>query len=172
MDKLLWLRVHLRNLLLKVLNPSARLVSVPLCKEDAARTTKWPSVGHWCEYLTTQSETDFMKAANGPLVGPVLNAWHQGAQVAFAIEYQDWYFHHWCPELFRDENRFTLSTCESCERVRRSYGGHYAGCNIVQHDWFNGGSVIIWGGISTERSVCHTETHRPLQHRQWRPDCH
>lgn len=40
MDRLLWLRIHLRNLLLKVLNPSARLVSVPLCKEDAARTTK------------------------------------------------------------------------------------------------------------------------------------
>lgn len=27
----------------------------------------------------------------------------------------------------------------------------YAACNIVQHDRFGGGSVMVWGGISMER---------------------
>ncbi|KAB5558818.1 hypothetical protein PHYPO_G00021570 [Pangasianodon hypophthalmus] len=26
----------------------------------------------------------------------------------------------------------------------------YAACNIIQHDWFGGGSVMVWGGISLE----------------------
>ena len=29
-------------------------------------------------------------------------------------------------------------------------GEHSAACNILQHDWFGGGSVMVWGGISLE----------------------
>ncbi len=36
------------------------------------------------------------------------------------------------------------------ERVWRNRGERYAACNIVQHDWFGGGSVMVWGGISIE----------------------
>ena len=35
-------------------------------------------------------------------------------------------------------------------RARRSQGERYAACNIVQHDRFGGGSVMVWGGISME----------------------
>ncbi|KAJ8354154.1 hypothetical protein SKAU_G00217210 [Synaphobranchus kaupii] len=49
-----------------------------------------------------------------------------------------------------DESRFTRSTCDRRERVRRRRGKHYAACNIIQHDRFGGGSVMVWGGISLE----------------------
>ncbi len=86
--------------------------------------------------------------ARRPLVGPVLTAQHCGARFAFAIGHQNWQVRHWRPELFTDESRFTLSTCDRRERVRRCHGEHYAVCNIIQHDRFGGGTVMVWGGIS------------------------
>ncbi len=84
------------------------------------------------------------------LVGPVLTARHCGARLAFAIESQNWQVRHWHPVLFTDESRFTLSTCDRREWVWRSRGERYVACNIVQHDRFGGGSVMVWGGISME----------------------
>ncbi|KAJ8333842.1 hypothetical protein SKAU_G00411610 [Synaphobranchus kaupii] len=49
-----------------------------------------------------------------------------------------------------NESRFTLSTCDRRERVWRRRGERYAACNIIQHDRFGGGSVMVWGGISLE----------------------
>ena len=88
--------------------------------------------------------------ARRPVVCPVLTAQHRGARLAFAIEHQNWHVRHWRPVLFTDESRFTLSTCDRRERVWRSQGERYAACNIVQHDRFGGGSVMVWGGISME----------------------
>ncbi|MBN3291941.1 TCB2 transposase, partial [Polypterus senegalus] len=81
--------------------------------------------------------------ARRPVVGPVLTAQHRGARLAFAQE-------HWRPVLFTDESRFTLSSCDRRERVWRRQGERYAACNVVQHDRFGGGSVMVWGGISME----------------------
>ncbi|MCJ8746514.1 hypothetical protein PDJAM_G00142610 [Pangasius djambal] len=88
--------------------------------------------------------------ARRPLVGPVLTARHHGARLPFAVEHQNWQIRHWRPVLFTDESRFTLSTWDRRERVRRSHGERYAACNIAQHDRFGGGSVMVWGGISME----------------------
>ena len=88
--------------------------------------------------------------ARRPVVCPVLTAQHRGARLAFAIEHQNWHVRHWRPVLFTDESRFTLSTCDRRERVWRSQGERYAACNIVQHDRFGGGSVMVPGGISME----------------------
>ncbi|KAI4904452.1 hypothetical protein NFI96_001671 [Prochilodus magdalenae] len=55
--------------------------------------------------------------------------------------------------LLQDESRFTLSTCD---RVWRRRGERSAACNIVQHDLFGSGSVMVWGGISLEgRTALH-----------------
>ncbi len=80
----------------------------------------------------------------------MLTARHHGARLAFAIKHQNCQIRHWHPVLFTDESRFILSTCDRCERVWRSRGKRYAACNIVQHDRFDGGSVMVWGGISME----------------------
>ncbi|KAJ8361323.1 hypothetical protein SKAU_G00178480 [Synaphobranchus kaupii] len=88
--------------------------------------------------------------ARHPVVGPVLTAQHRAARLAFAREHQNWQVRHWRPVLFTDESRFTLSTCDRRERVWRRHGERYAACNIIQHDRFGGGSVMVWGGISLE----------------------
>ncbi|KAI4895597.1 hypothetical protein NFI96_008461, partial [Prochilodus magdalenae] len=48
------------------------------------------------------------------------------------------------------ESRFYLSTCDRRDRLWRRRGECYAACNIIQHDRFGGGSVMVWGGISLE----------------------
>ena len=55
--------------------------------------------------------------ARRPLVGPVLTAQHCATQLAFTREHQNWQVRHWCPVLFTDESRFTLSTCDRREKV-------------------------------------------------------
>ena len=51
-----------------------------------------------------------------PLVEPVLTTQHHAAWLGFARKHQNWQFHHWRPTLFTDESRFTLRTCDRCER--------------------------------------------------------
>uniref|UniRef100_A0A674DST4 Transposase Tc1-like domain-containing protein n=1 Tax=Salmo trutta TaxID=8032 RepID=A0A674DST4_SALTR len=86
--------------------------------------------------------------ARRPQVGVVLTAQHRAGRLAFAREHQDWQIRHWRPVLFTDESRFTLSTCDKCDRVWRCRGERSAACNILQHDRFGGGSVMVRGGIS------------------------
>nr|ABV31711.1 transposase [Salmo salar] len=86
--------------------------------------------------------------ARRPQVGVVLTAQHRAGRLAFAREHQDWQIRHWRPVLFTDERRFTLSTCDRRDRVWRCCGECFAACNILQHDRFGGGSVMVWGGIS------------------------
>uniref|UniRef100_A0AAR2M1S6 Tc1-like transposase DDE domain-containing protein n=1 Tax=Pygocentrus nattereri TaxID=42514 RepID=A0AAR2M1S6_PYGNA len=89
--------------------------------------------------------------AQCPQMGVVLTAQHRaGRCLAFAREHQDWQIRHWRPVLFTDESRFTLSTCDRRDRVWRRRGERSAACNILQHDWFGSGSVMVWGGISLE----------------------
>uniref|UniRef100_A0A8C7R382 Transposase Tc1-like domain-containing protein n=1 Tax=Oncorhynchus mykiss TaxID=8022 RepID=A0A8C7R382_ONCMY len=83
--------------------------------------------------------------ARRPQVGVVLTDQHRAGRLAFAREHQDWQIRHWRPVLFTDESRFTLGTCD---RVWRRCGERSAACNILQHDRFGGGSVMVWGGIS------------------------
>ncbi|KAI4878144.1 hypothetical protein NFI96_028402, partial [Prochilodus magdalenae] len=92
-----------------------------------------------------------------PVVGPVLTGRHRRARLAFATEHQNWQIRHRRLVLFTDESRFYLSTCDRRDRLWRHPGECYAACNIIQHDWFGGGSVTVWGGISLEG---HTDLYR------------
>lgn len=110
-----------------------------------------PPVSHWCECLWPNH---FKQPSWGwpedpeSLVSPLLTARHRGAQLAFARKCQNWQVWHWCPVLFTDVS--PLSSCDRQERVCRSCGERYTACNVVQHDWFGGGSVLVWGGMSIE----------------------
>uniref|UniRef100_A0AAZ3SWD3 Transposase n=1 Tax=Oncorhynchus tshawytscha TaxID=74940 RepID=A0AAZ3SWD3_ONCTS len=86
--------------------------------------------------------------ARRPQVRVVLTAQHRAGRLAFAREHQDWQICHWRPVLFTDESRFTLSTCDRRDRVWRRRGERSAACNILQHDRFGSGSVMVWDGIS------------------------
>ncbi|KAI4881850.1 hypothetical protein NFI96_026641 [Prochilodus magdalenae] len=109
--------------------------------------------------LRNRPHEDGMRARRTQM-GVVLTAQHRAGRLAFARE-------HWRPVLFTDESRFYLSTCDKRGRLWRCRGECYAACNIIQHDWFGGGSVMVWGGISLEG-----QTYRPLQARQRHPDCY
>ncbi|KAL0202719.1 hypothetical protein M9458_000737, partial [Cirrhinus mrigala] len=94
--------------------------------------------------------------ARRPQAGVVLTAQHHAGRLAFAREHQDWQIRHWSPVLFTDESRLTLSTCGRRDRVWRRRGECSAACNILQHDRFGSGSVMVWGGISLEgRTALH-----------------
>ncbi|KAI4877400.1 hypothetical protein NFI96_000426 [Prochilodus magdalenae] len=88
--------------------------------------------------------------ARRPVVGPVLTGQHRRARLAFATEHQNWQIRHRRLVLFTDESRFYLSTWDRRDRLWRHCGERCAACNIIQHDWFGGGSVMVWGGISLE----------------------
>lgn len=70
--------------------------------------------------LVWQSETVLWGWPLDPasLVGSVFTTWHCGTRMA--LEYQNWQVHCLCPMPFTDESRFTLSTCNRCERFWRS----------------------------------------------------
>lgn len=81
-----------------------------------------------------------------PLVGPVLKAQHHVTC---------WHWHS--PELAgpplapRSHQRWEQVHTEPCdrhERVLRHHGKHYSAWNIIQHEWFGWGSVMVWAGIS------------------------
>lgn len=38
------------------------------------------------------------------------------------------------PLLFTNKSKFTLSTCDSCEKVCRPHDEYFAACNIIQHN--------------------------------------
>ncbi|KAI4881033.1 hypothetical protein NFI96_021789, partial [Prochilodus magdalenae] len=88
--------------------------------------------------------------ARQPVVGPVLTGQHCRAPLAFATEHQNWQIRHRRLVLFTDESRFYLSTRDRRDRLWRRHGECYVACNIIQHDWFGGGSVMVWGGIFLE----------------------
>ena len=96
-----------------------------------------------------------------PLVGPVLTAQHHAARLAFAREHQNWQVRHWRPVLFTDESRFTISMWQTWKSLEMPW---WTLCcsNIIQHDRFGGGSVMVWGGISLEgRTNLHASQRYP-----------
>ncbi|KAI4897738.1 hypothetical protein NFI96_003097 [Prochilodus magdalenae] len=72
--------------------------------------------------LRNRLHEDGMRARR-PQMGVVLTAQHRAGRLAFAREHQDWQIRHWCPVLFTDESRFTLSTCDRSDRVWRHMTG-------------------------------------------------
>ena len=91
-----------------------------------------------------------------PLHAVPLTAAHHAARLQFAQDHRNWQLRHWRPVLFTDESRYTLSSCDGRDRTCRRVGERYHPDNIVEHDRFGGGSVMVWGGISLDG---HTDLH-------------
>ena len=93
----------------------------------------------------------------------ILTRHHRAAWRMIAIEHQNWQARLWRSVLFTDESRFNLSGSNGWVGIWRSTRGCYQACNIVQHDRFGCGSVMVWGGISLEwRTDLHVLTRGKL----------
>ncbi len=85
-----------------------------------------------------------------PVVGTVLTALHHAARLAFAWEHQNWQVHHCAP--FSSQIRAGSHWAHVTDV--KEFGDAME--NTIQHDWFGGGSVMVWEGISVEG---HTDLH-------------
>ena len=86
--------------------------------------------------------------ARRPYVGVVLTPRHRQARLAWVRQFRRWNNQQWASVLFTDESRYVLDMLDRRRRVWRRHGERYANCNVVQHDRYKGGSVMVWGGIS------------------------
>lgn len=89
-----------------------------------------------------------------PATGPQLLPRHRRARLQFARVHANWTLRQWSEVLFTDESRFCLRAPDGRERVWRRRNERYADCTISERVSFNGGSVMVWAGISTE---AHTD---------------
>lgn len=83
-----------------------------------------------------------------PAKGPQLTRQHRQDRLRFARYHQDWNDEQWGTVLFTDESRFSRRSPDGRERVWRRRGERYSRCNFSSRIAFNGGSVMVWGGIS------------------------
>jgi transposase len=89
-----------------------------------------------------------------PARDPLLTPDHRRQRLLFANDHLNWNNNDWANVLFTDESRFCLYSDDRRVRVYRRLGERYAQCNIVGTVSHGGGSVMVWGGIS---SAAHTD---------------
>lgn len=85
-----------------------------------------------------------------PATGPQLLPRHRRARLQFARLHMNWGIEQWTKVLFTDESRFCLRSPDGRERVWRRRNERFVDCTISERVSFNGGSVMVWAGISRD----------------------
>lgn len=83
-----------------------------------------------------------------PARAPQLLPQHRRARLAFARQYVDWTVEDWKDILFSDESRIALRGPDGRQRVYRRQKERFAPCAISETVAYQGGSIMVWGGIS------------------------
>ena len=73
---------------------------------------------------------------------------HIAARLRFCRDHVRWNRQQWSRVLFSDESRFCLRTVDGRIRVWRRRGERHLEPNIQPTTAYNGGSVMVWAGIS------------------------
>jgi transposase len=89
-------------------------------------------------------------SAKTPATGPRLTVGHRRARLEFAHQYVNWGDNEWKNVLFTDKSRFNPRSPDGCEKVWRRPGERYSQWCISPKSGYNGGSIMIWAGISLE----------------------
>lgn len=84
-----------------------------------------------------------------PAIRPVLLQRHRVARLAWSRRHLRFRMQDWADVLFSDESRFHLDSSDGRQRVYRRTGERYADPCVVQRRAFGGGSVMVWGGITS-----------------------
>lgn len=88
-----------------------------------------------------------------PKVGLKISPRHRALRRAWARRHLRFTRADWANVLFTDESRYKVSGNDARARVYRRRGERFARSCVKERDWFGGGSVMVWGGISL-----HTKT--------------
>ena len=73
---------------------------------------------------------------------------HRRAREQWSRAHLRWTQRQWSTVLFTDESVFRLSRADGRTRVWRRKNEQIADCNIIEHDPYGGGSVMVRAGIS------------------------
>ena len=82
-------------------------------------------------------------------IRPRLNDAHRAARREWCTQHVRWTREQWAQVLFTDESRFCLDPTDRRNRVWRRPGERFADEAVLERNRYGGGSVMIWGGIST-----------------------
>lgn len=85
-----------------------------------------------------------------PAKGPILTREHRIHRLQFARDHRDWTAENWANILFTDESRYCLFSSDRRLPVYRRDGERFSQCNFRNTTNFGGGSIMIWGGVSSE----------------------
>ena len=88
--------------------------------------------------------------ARRPARGPELERHHRVARLRFAREHANWTLEEWANVLWTDECKVALRAPDGRERVYRRSGERFIPATTRQTVSFHGGSVTVWGGISSD----------------------
>lgn len=88
--------------------------------------------------------------ARRPARGPQLLPQHRSARLQFAREHANWSHDQWARVLFTDECRIALNAPDGRQRVWRRKGERYLAITTTPTVSFGGGSVMVWGGVSSD----------------------
>ena len=90
-----------------------------------------------------------------PAVRPILTRRHRQVRLQWCRTHVRHPIRWWRFVMFTDESRFQLSRSDGRIRVYRRRNERYADCCIVERDRYGGGSVMVWGGITSQhRTIC------------------
>lgn len=85
-----------------------------------------------------------------PARGPELLREHRVARLRFAREHANWTHEQWANVLFTDECRMALRAPDGRQRVWRRRGERFLPITTTQTVSFHGGSIMVWGGVSSD----------------------
>ncbi|KAJ8381891.1 hypothetical protein SKAU_G00026690 [Synaphobranchus kaupii] len=79
---------------------------------------------------------------------PAMTALQRQARLRWCRQHRQWNLRMWGNVMFSDESRFCLRKLDGRIKVWRRRGERYADCCTDRVTPSNGGSVMVWGGIS------------------------
>ena len=82
---------------------------------------------------------------------PSLTITHRRARLEYARGHIEWTERQWANVLFTDESRFCLFGNDARVRVWRRRGRRFDRACVAPVRAFNGGSVMVWGGITSRQ---------------------
>ena len=98
---------------------------------------------------------DYGLTAHRPYAGPPLTPRRRAVRMNWLQHRQNHFTRQrWRQVLFSDESRFTLFRSDGSQRVYERRGERFADACVIHRDRFGGGSLMVWGSIAYNRSVC------------------